>query len=129
MTTLTAQQLTDASNACTEHETKLRIDVVRMLVAGFIPYQVAAATGVSVSMVRDVERRYKTMGLDGLRDRRKRALRLDDEQKALLAKALKGPPPAGETSWNGASVRRFIAATFDRRVTNRRGRELLAEAS
>ncbi len=126
---LTVQELADAARATSDNEMKRRIDVVRMLVAGFTHAEIEWTMCVAVSTIRDIEKRYAATGLDGLRDRRRRGFRLSEDQNAALKRALAGPPPQGEMAWTGASVRRWLQRTYDRRVSDRRARELLAAAA
>lgn len=125
----TAKQLADASRATGDPEMRRRIDIMRMIVAGFTPAEIERSLDVAPSTVRDLEKRYAAHGLDGLRDRRRRGLRLSPDQEEHLKRAIAGPVPPGELSWSGPCVRRWLQQTYDRRVSDRRARELLAAVS
>lgn len=125
MLTMTDELSEAAANAADDFELKRRITVVRLLRAGFSYTEVAETTGMAIPSIRRVQERYRLHGIDGLRDRRKRALRLSADQRAALKRALDD----GEIVTSGAAVRRWLQAKLDRRVSRRRAQQLLAEAS
>lgn len=76
--------------------------------------EVAQSVGYSEKWVREIARRYKSEGLEGLGDRRhanpgakERAL-LDEEAQARLREALLEEAPPGGGMWNGPKVARWI---------------------
>jgi transposase len=122
---MTMDELAAAAAACTDRELRKRIDIVRMLTAGFGHVDVARMKNCGRSTVADVWQRYQRGGLEALNDRRRRGLRLSPDQAAELERALAGPAPDAR-GWTRAAVRRWLVLRFDRRVSDHRAQQLLA---
>jgi transposase len=95
--------------------------------------EVARMVGYSEKWTREIKRRYETLGLEGLGDRRhrnpgakERAL-LDEEGQAELRAAVVGGPPPGGGMWSGPKVALWIAdrTGSEKKVHPQRGWEYL----
>jgi transposase len=95
--------------------------------------EVAGTVGYSEKWVREIARRYRSEGTEGLGDRwranpgaKERAL-LDEEGQAELREALRvGSPPPGGGTWSGPKAARWIEEkTGAHKVHAQRGWEYL----
>jgi len=100
--------------------------IVWLLAGGVATADVSRVTGYSVNWVREIARRYREDGPDGLGDRRHgnpgAAPLLDAVRQEQLREALGGPAPDGGL-WTGRQVARWIAAALGRPVDPARGWE------
>lgn len=100
--------------------------MVWLLTGGMPTAEVARVTGYAVNWVREIARRYRVDGPDGLGDRRHTnpgaPPLLDAAQQAHLRAALAGPAPGGGL-WTCRSVAAWMSAALDRPVSEQRGWE------
>lgn len=101
---------------------------VWLLARGQPTATVADVTSYSVNWVREIARRYREDGPEGLGDRRHTnpgaAPLLDAGQQAALRAALAAPPPDGGL-WTSRKVAAWIGAQLGRPVAEVRGWEYL----
>jgi transposase len=97
-----------------------------LLGGGMPTAEVARVTGYSVNWVREIARRYREEGPDGIGDRRHgnpgAAPLLTPDQQAQLRAALAGPAPDGGI-WTCRQVAAWIGARIGRPVDPARGWE------
>ena len=102
--------------------------MVWLLAGGTPTAEVARVTGYSVNWVREIARRYREEGPDGVGDRRHgnpgAAPLLDAAQQQALREALAGPAPEGAV-WSGPRVAAWMSAAVGRPVRPQRGWEWL----
>jgi transposase len=100
--------------------------MVWLLAGGAPTAEVARVTGYSVNWVREIARRYREDGPDGVGDRRHgnpgAPPLLDATQQAALHSALGGPAPDGGI-WTCRHVAAWIGAAIGRPVDPARGWE------
>jgi len=100
--------------------------IVWLLARGDPTATVADVTGFCVNWVREIARRYREDGPDGLGDRRHTnpgaAPLLDTTQQEGLRVALAAPPPDGGL-WTGRKVAAWMSAQLGRPVREQRGWE------
>jgi transposase len=105
--------------------------ILWLLSCGHRAAAVATVTGYSVNWVREIARRYREEGPDGLGDRRHHnpggpAL-LDAAGRTALRAALAGPAPDGGL-WTGRQVAHWMSTYLHRAVSPQRGWEYLTQA-
>lgn len=100
--------------------------IVWLLARGDPTAAVASVTGYSVNWVREIARRYREDGPDGLGDRRHTnpgaVPLLDSSQQAQLQAALGGAAPDGGL-WTGRKVAAWMSVQLGRPVGEQRGWE------
>lgn len=105
--------------------------IIWLLSRGHRAAAVATVTGYSVNWVREIARRYRQDGPEGLGDRRHHnpggpAL-LNAAGRAALYDALAGPAPDGGL-WTGRQVAYWLSIYLQRPVSPQRGWEYLTQA-
>ena len=105
--------------------------ILWLLGCGHRSAAVAAVTGYSANWVREIARRYRQEGPDGVGDRRHHnpggpAL-LDAAGRTALHEALTGPAPDGGV-WTGRQVAAWLSGHLQRPVSPQRGWEYLIQA-
>ncbi len=105
--------------------------IIWLLSSGHRTAAVANVTGYSVNWVREIARRYRQKGPDGVGDRRHHnpggpAL-LDAAGRAALHAALAGPAP-DDGVWTGRQVAHWMSHYLHRAVSPQRGWEYLTQA-
>jgi transposase len=100
--------------------------IVWLLASGASTAAVARSTSYSVNWIREIARRYREEGADGIGDRRHgnpgAAPLLNPAQQEQLRAALAGPAPGGGV-WTCRSVAAWIGQTIGRPVDPTRGWE------
>lgn len=104
--------------------------ILWLLSSGHRTTAVASVTGYTVNWVREIARRYRQEGPEGVGDRRHTnpggpAL-LDAAGRAALQEALTGPPPDGGL-WTGRQVATWLSAYVQRPIHPQRGWEYLTQ--
>lgn len=99
-----------------------------MLASGKKTEEVAQTTGYLVQWIRKLARRYNSLGIEGLGDRRQNnpgaKPLLDEIQTAQLLQAIQQPPVDGGL-WNGRKVAELMSDWLQRPVSPQRGWEYL----
>ena len=105
--------------------------ILWLLSSGHRTAAVAAVTGYSPNWVREIARRYRQKGPDGVGDRRHHnpggpAL-LDAAGRSALQAALTGPAPDGGL-WTGRQVASWLSTYLQRPIHPQRGWDYLTQA-
>lgn len=125
---LSTEELGRRYRAARDRVERSHLQGVWLLRQGLSVGEVARVMGFSERWVAEIVRRYNVDGPEGLGDRRRgnagaKPL-LDEAQRAELAQALQGAPPAGGL-WNGPKVAAWIAARTGQAIHPQRGWDYL----
>jgi transposase len=123
---LTLVELEQRYRRATDPVARSHWQILWLLVGGASTAEVARVTSYSVNWVREIARRYREEGPQGIGDRRHgnpgAAPLLSAAQQAQLREALGGPAPDGGL-WTGRQVSHWIGETIGRPVDPTRGWE------
>jgi transposase len=104
--------------------------IIWLLVGGKTTGEVKAATGYSLTWIREIAGRYNREGEEGIGDRRHRnpgrAGNLSAGQDKALAAAFEAAQERGE-NWNGQHVAAWMSEHLGRKIHMQRGYEWLAK--
>ena len=104
--------------------------IMWLLVGGKSTGEVEAATGYSLTWIREIAGRYNREGAEGIGDRRHRnpgrVGNLTVQQDTALAEAFEAAQARGE-NWNGQKVAAWMRERLGRNIHMQRGYEWLAK--
>src|SRR5258708_36102757 len=104
--------------------------IIWLLVGGKSTREVEAATGYSLTWIREIAGRYNREGAEGIGDRRHRnpgrVGNLTAQQDTALAEAFEAAQAGGE-HWNGQHVAAWMSDRLGRKIHMQRGYEWLAK--
>lgn len=103
------------SNRQTPQGQALRMRIVLAALGGLSNERIARQLGVGVLAVRKWRGRFAASGMAGLRDlpRPGKPRTYNDDFRQKVLATLELPPPAGQSSWDGASVAAHLKASAD----------------
>jgi transposase len=104
-----------------------RWQVLVLIASGKTRREICAITGYSLRTIRQIVQRFRTDGMEGLADGRKRvptSTLLTAAQQQALHEALQHPPQGGGV-WTGSKVAQWMATATGKPVHRQRGWEYL----
>lgn len=127
MVTLTRMEIAERTVHAPTAVERRRWQVILLLIDQTAPDEIVAATGYRPRTIRQIRRRYRTLGAAGLIDRRQchspPTLLSTTQQKALHQALQQSPPDGG--AWTGPKVAQWMSAVLGKPVHRQRGSEYL----